>query len=147
MNIFKKLYGRKKFKTIEQENREAKRIETISESLRLVHAYRDTKNKLPLDKKISLLQQIAEEVTYPATSQYLSRRRISQKFRGLCDVCRKNKAFFKHHLIMLKNGGPNKKWNLIPICSSCHELVHPWLNKRFTKQQKTMDSEFLAVCQ
>jgi len=34
-----------------------------------------------------------------------------------------------HHIIYLSQKGPDKDWNIIPLCRTCHYMVHP--NKGF----------------
>lgn len=33
----------------------------------------------------------------------------------------------RHHIIQLKNGGPNTGRNIVSICPKCDKKVHPWL--------------------
>lgn len=51
----------------------------------------------------------------------------------ICEICLKNKAYCNHHIIMVKNGGTNSPYNLIPVCKSCHEEIHPWMKEGYIK--------------
>jgi len=45
-----------------------------------------------------------------------------------CWLCNKNPAQERHHVILLKNGGPElNKQNVIYLCSDCHCIISPWL--------------------
>ena len=37
-------------------------------------------------------------------------------------------ACHRHHKISLMNGGENTADNIVPLCESCHKIIHPWLN-------------------
>lgn len=43
-----------------------------------------------------------------------------------CATC-DNPATVRHHIIPLNVGGINSPLNLILICDSCHEEIHPWM--------------------
>jgi len=44
-----------------------------------------------------------------------------------CWVCGAQ-ATVRHHVILLKNGGPpTAKKNIVPLCDPCHVCIHPWL--------------------
>lgn len=46
-----------------------------------------------------------------------------------CFVCAE-KSTEIHHIIQIQHGGPPAALNnLIPICSSCHQKIHPWMSK------------------
>jgi len=57
---------------------------------------------------------------------FLSDPSLSLAKNSFCSVCGAT-ATERHHIIPLKNGGINTEKNIIPICKSCHSLVHPWL--------------------
>lgn len=44
---------------------------------------------------------------------------------GTCD----NPSKIRHHIIPLCFGGPNSPLNLILLCNSCHEGIHPWMKR------------------
>ena len=43
-----------------------------------------------------------------------------------CGTCEKP-ATVRHHIIPLTHGGINSPLNLILICDTCHEEIHPWM--------------------
>lgn len=46
------------------------------------------------------------------------------KFRGdKCCLCRKTKNLEAHHILPQYNGGENKKYNIITLCTSCHKVI------------------------
>lgn len=50
-----------------------------------------------------------------------------------CFVCAE-KSTEIHHIIQIQNGGPPAEVdNLIPICSSCHQKIHPWMSKNLPR--------------
>lgn len=46
---------------------------------------------------------------------------------GNCEVCKKNIAYCKHHIVPLSRGGNNSDTNLINICLDCHKKIHPFM--------------------
>ena len=58
---------------------------------------------------------------------YLKRRVKKHRSRRKCFVCKDNKSYCQHHIILIKNGGYDNGINRIPICKECHEVIHPWL--------------------
>lgn len=69
--------------------------------------------------------------------KYLKRRqefnRLKAKFHSLwrtCGACKTNKTDHIHHIILLKNGGTNKHWNLISLCIDCHCKIHEWMKPK-----------------
>lgn len=45
-----------------------------------------------------------------------------------CYVC-DGKASIRHHVTPLLKGGRNKQNNIVPLCNSCHEKVHPRMHE------------------
>jgi hypothetical protein len=63
------------------------------------------------------------------SSRSYERRRVRNKcvkFSHKCWACG-GEPNVLHHVIMVKNGGPNVKENIIELCNQCHEEVHPWI--------------------
>jgi 5-methylcytosine-specific restriction endonuclease McrA len=44
-----------------------------------------------------------------------------------CELCGSERATQRHHVILLVNGGPNQRRNLIALCHACHADIHPWM--------------------
>lgn len=42
---------------------------------------------------------------------------------AVCFCCRA-RAFHRHHIIQIQNGGGNSNYNIVPLCRECHRLVH-----------------------
>ena len=67
---------------------------------------------------------------------------VKKRFKGLqareirkenCFVCTE-KSTEIHHIIQIQTGGPPTQLNnLIPICSSCHQKIHPWMSKNLPR--------------
>jgi HNH endonuclease len=75
--------------------------------------------------KIELLREMAQ-VVLPNPIAYAVRRKGSRKKVGGCLVCAEF-GFHNHHIIQVKNGGPNDRRNLMVLCEGCHRQVHPWM--------------------
>lgn len=136
MNIFKALYGRKKFKEWEEDQ---ELDFYIAKTIPMVQRFWKEKGGMSLSQRISLLKEIAE-MPGPRKSNYFNKRKIGHKCNTICGVCEKNKAFYHHHLVTLKNGGRNKKKNMIPICDQCHNEIHPWL--KYRREIDMMEAEY-----
>lgn len=37
-----------------------------------------------------------------------------------------------HHIRTKKSGGPDKEWNLLPVCRGCHRRIHDTTLKQIT---------------
>jgi hypothetical protein len=77
------------------------------------------------------------------------RQRVLHRANGICEYC-KRESFLQegggryleaHHLIHLKNQGPDSFTNLIALCANDHREVHFGTLKR----QRQMDAEMLAI--
>ena len=60
---------------------------------------------------------------------------------GKCVACGIKSTVY-HHVIMIVNGGPNRKENLVPLCTKCHQEVHPWIVPKEPQDIVDMDKEF-----
>ncbi len=77
------------------------------------------------------------------------REKVLRRARGVCEYCGKEsfsresggKYLETHHVIHLKNQGPDSLTNLIALCANDHREVHFGTLKR----QRQMDAEMLAV--
>ena len=85
------------------------------------------------DARLDLLREMAEVVIEDVGAWELEvrRRDYLRDYRGFplskrCFVCAE-RAAQQHHVILLSLGGENSYLNLVPICKSCHEDVHPWM--------------------
>ena len=84
--------------------------------------------------KLRLLQTYAEKGSKISPKQLKHLRYKWDKFKnrkallvsGKCSLCDKT-ADVRHHIVQLKNRGPNHRLNLTPLCHSCHSQVHPWM--------------------
>jgi hypothetical protein len=85
--------------------------------------------------KLKLLKELAQCVVDPIAWSVLAKRRRnfdSKKNKKFplndtkCWVC-DGYTEVRHHVIMLKNGGPpTAKNNIVYLCNSCHCDIHPW---------------------
>jgi 5-methylcytosine-specific restriction endonuclease McrA len=41
-----------------------------------------------------------------------------------CRSCRSRNSLHCHHIIFRSQQGPDEAWNLVTLCSSCHDGVH-----------------------
>lgn len=57
---------------------------------------------------------------------YYKRRMKRHKTKKPCFSCA-GRAFYQHHIIQLQYGGFDTAFNRVPICDSCHRLIHPWM--------------------
>jgi 5-methylcytosine-specific restriction endonuclease McrA len=58
------------------------------------------------------------------------RDKIPRDFLKLpCFICGSNKTVVRHHMIQVQHGGTNINKNIITVCESCHEGIHPWMRK------------------
>jgi 5-methylcytosine-specific restriction endonuclease McrA len=44
-----------------------------------------------------------------------------------CFGCRAERKLYVHHVIEIQHGGSNDPRNRVPLCFSCHQRLHPWL--------------------
>lgn len=49
---------------------------------------------------------------------------ILQRDAWKCRCCGSRNALHVHHIIFRSQQGPDTTWNLITLCSSCHDGVH-----------------------
>lgn len=46
------------------------------------------------------------------------------RLQGWCWICRNETPDHRHHILPLKNGGRNRKANIVNLCEDCHRDVH-----------------------
>jgi 5-methylcytosine-specific restriction endonuclease McrA len=51
-------------------------------------------------------------------------RAILERDHWKCCSCGSRNALHVHHIWFRSHGGPDMLWNLITLCSSCHDGVH-----------------------
>lgn len=131
MNI-KKLYRRKKY-------------EELGKQVLIVKQFRKDIQKYDCQQRLEKLREYAEFFIFNHLP-YFKRRKEKYKPYGECEVCMVAKAQCQHHIIMLRNGGTNKKYNRINICEECHTSIHDWMIKSSViKQTKLLDEEYRRV--
>ena len=60
--------------------------------------------------------------------------------------CCGEKAVLRHHIIPLRNGGSNKKLNIVSLCEFCHTEVHPWMSMKWLEQEiKVQDQHLRSI--
>jgi len=84
----------------------------------------DTNRKLKLLKEASLVR-IFNPVPYKQR-----RSDFDTKVKGrACGCCGATGMLIRHHIVTLKNGGTNKRRNLIKLCEWCHFQIHPYMEE------------------
>lgn len=90
------------------------------------------------EERLMLLQEAANPPWVPASESLrksIRARYENRKFCFLrgeiveCGACAAAKAKENHHIIPVAFGGINDPINLIKICYSCHNVIHPWMVK------------------
>jgi len=89
------------------------------------------------------LREYAEVKYFGAKGSYADRR---VKLYGVskadkCVACG-DRAKVNHHVIMVINGGPNIKPNLVPLCHTCHAMIHNWIKIPAPEYIKEMDKGY-----
>lgn len=162
-NVFKKEKfitaheASEKYKAKQAIKAERKRIKTPFQLLKSFHlaANEDPSNRL------ELLLVAADAVFSEVDWRTLKQRRENfdrcklTKFpiaeRTPCWACRLGEATVRHHIILLKHGGPvTRPSNIVSLCKDCHAKIHPWMEvtKEFeptTPQIRAAMSAFLLV--
>jgi HNH endonuclease len=47
-----------------------------------------------------------------------------------CFACQRgHQRLYFHHVLEVQNGGSNQARNLVPLCFTCHKVLHPWLKE------------------
>ncbi len=98
---------------------------------RMGYSYKPHRTK---EYTLNVLQHYAElRVLYKkgmtnaeARDKFLKQKKAKKLFTKLCFSCGEQ-CQHRHHVIQIQNGGRNDGKNVIPICISCHEEIHPWM--------------------
>ncbi len=96
---------------------------------------------------IDCLKEISKIIIAGNKTPYLKRREKKFKTKKRCFVCKTQKAYYFHHIVLLKNGGFNSRLNRIPICEDCHKQIHEWMhiNEKLNNEIYQMDEEFFGI--
>lgn len=85
------------------------------------------------NSKEKILQRLIEisSIRLFSFKSYRNRRRMKHSVHKShkCVACGAP-AQVLHHAILVSNGGPNRRENLLELCRSCHAEVHPWLKEQ-----------------
>lgn len=82
-------------------------------------------------QKLKYLYRISENGPTKYNYYKTLRNAWVPKANGICEICRREEAYCKHHIIPISKGGSNSDLNLINICISCHAAIHPFMvNKK-----------------
>lgn len=49
---------------------------------------------------------------------------IMERDEWKCRFCKIRNCLHVHHIVYRSELGPDASWNLVTLCSSCHEAVH-----------------------
>ena len=128
VSYYRKIKEREKQRKL-QESQKTKTIASVLEDF--------VKKGKERHKRLGLLRQAATVVFKEVNLTDLNKIRTSfDEFKdqlfpleeNWCWVCNKQPATQRHHVILLKHGGPPlTKENIVYICASCHSAIHPWL--------------------
>lgn len=56
---------------------------------------------------------------------------IKLKQEKRCRICNKKGILQIHHILPVREGGPNSKTNLIVVCKDCHSKIHAAVDGTF----------------
>lgn len=88
-------------------------------------------------QRIDLLKEASYQ-KYHYRFNYYKNRKPSHRMTNIpCRVCGK-KPTLTHHIVLVKNGGINKKYNLIRLCELCHALIHEWLLDEIIQKEEAL---------
>jgi len=94
------------------------------------------------EEKIGLLRWMSYK-KFHHRFNYPNMRKRTYKMTSIpCKVCGKSPTI-THHIVLLKNGGLNKKKNLIRLCELCHAQIHDWMLKEaIEKEEKRIFADY-----
>jgi 5-methylcytosine-specific restriction endonuclease McrA len=49
---------------------------------------------------------------------------IHERDKWRCIVCRYRQDLHAHHIVFRSQGGPDASYNLLTVCTNCHEAIH-----------------------
>ncbi|WP_229663684.1 HNH endonuclease [Halobellus salinus] len=75
-------------------------------------------------------------------------KRVREEDNNTCQNCQRSSytddvELHVHHIVPLKDGGSNKKSNLITLCEECHNAVHTGTDAPTAKSKFSGKSEFV----
>lgn len=86
------------------------------------------------ERRLTLLREFAAvKIAGAYLSPLVVRRRFMRSSVArfdeltLCWSCTVMPASDRHHVIQVQHGGTNIKENVVPVCTICHGLIHPWM--------------------
>jgi hypothetical protein len=88
------------------------------------------------------------QLNTPAWQKARMRALVRDEFRcqahqlGLCDTpCSENRLnkLHVHHLKMRINGGTHDMTNLLTLCKSHHEMLHPWMKHKIGRSERSLE--------
>jgi hypothetical protein len=98
------------------------------------------------EAKLALLREMATiRLENPKSYQgrknafHHKNRKFARLFAKPCQCCG-SKSEHRHHIITLRNGGPNKIKNLIPLCEWCHCYIHPFMEAPPPKEESMKET-------
>jgi len=65
---------------------------------------------------------------------------VLDRDRCKCQMCGNTEDLEVHHIKNRQHGGSDHPYNLITLCTHCHDRVHSRIEARITKGQKRLDS-------
>lgn len=117
--IYEKRKGNFNYKWLKNAEKLQKNIENAREKLNSLET---------IHEKICFLYKQANRRSYYYKYYKMLRNYILPKPEGLCEICKTEKAYCKHHIIPLCKGGNNRDENLIDVCLNCHNAIHPFMH-------------------
>jgi len=97
-------------------------------------------------KRLGLLRYMTTIILKEVSLEELTRKRkkfdefkndIFPLTEDWCWLCNKQLATIRHHVILLRNGGPElAKPNVVLLCQNCHNVIHPWLHESNVSQSE-----------
>jgi len=93
---------------------------------RLPHRHINFKKLLSRKWSLKELKEKSKQQIFNP-NPYNIRRKKKHRPTGSCQVCG-GKSTCQRHIILLKNGGSDKRKNRINICDTCHAQIHDWMD-------------------
>ena len=78
---------------------------------------------------------LGDDLFYPCKSCWRKLTRwVFKEYGPLCAVCGTKDSVSAHHITPRDERGPNEVWNLMPLCSACHDYVECHDSKPRTRE-------------
>lgn len=74
-------------------------------------------------------RRVSQSLQTSLRAKFLRRKYPEALYQEECLVCNSEYARERHHIVPLHFGGTNDMMNLLRICYTCHEEIHPWMKK------------------